>query len=183
MYDHLRPRARFYTHLPTRSNQPLTQNPSRLPLPNLGHEFSATLGLSKCKRLRSHPPYNPLSYNCITLFDLQFHIRPNGSCPYDEYLTGVFQSGSKKDAAKISATVERLRECGSAALTKVSRAEKMNDVWQLRVGAHRVFYFWNILANRYVMLNGFRKKSPKTPHRELQKAEALRFEHLDGGGK
>ena len=123
-----------------------------------------------------------MGYNCLPVHGLNFHIRPNGSCPYNEYVTTVFQSGSKQEAAKIRATVERLKQCGSAALAKISRAEKMNDVWQLRVGAHRIFYFWHDVASRYVMLNGFRKQSRKTPLGELQKAETLRFEHLRGGG-
>jgi phage-related protein len=58
-------------------------------------------------------------------------------------------------------------------------AEKMNGVWQLRPGHHRIFYFWHAQAGRYVLLNGFRKKSNKTPRKELTKAETLRAEHLD----
>ena len=59
----------------------------------------------------------------------------------------------------------------------------MNDVWQLRIGRHRVFYFWHGAAQAYVILNGFRKQSRKTPPAELQRAEALRVEHLAGRGK
>lgn len=115
------------------------------------------------------------------MHDLDFHIRPNGSCPYDEYVQSVFYSGKKKEAAKIRATVDRLKELGSASLVAMKLAEKMNDVWQLRVGAHRLFYFWHVDARRYVMLSGFRKKTPKTPPSELERAEALRVEHLETG--
>lgn len=58
----------------------------------------------------------------------------------------------------------------------------MNDVWQLRIGAHRIFYFWHNDAQRYVIVNGFRKQSNKTPPAELQKAEDLRVEYLKVGG-
>ena len=112
---------------------------------------------------------------------MEFHIRPNGSCPYDEYVRTVFQSGAKKEAAKIRATVDRLKESGSARLATMELAEKMNDVWQLRVGAHRLFYFWHVNPQRYVVLSGFRKKTPKTPLSELERAEALRVEHLEAG--
>ena len=117
------------------------------------------------------------------MYRLDFHIRPNGSCPYDEYVMSVFQSGKKQEAAKIRATVDRLMQSGSDGLVKLQRAEKMNDVWQLRVGMHRVFYFWQGPARAYVILNGFRKQSRKTPPAELQRAEALRVEHLAGRGK
>ena len=113
------------------------------------------------------------------MYDFDFHIRPTGSCPYDEYVKGVFQSGTKQEAAKIRAAVDRLQQSGSYGLTKMRLAEKMNDVWQLRVGVHRVFYFWHADARRYVILNGFRKQSRKTPTAELQRAESLRIEHLE----
>lgn len=62
------------------------------------------------------------------MHDLDFHIRPNGSCPYDEYVQSVFYSGKKKEAAKIRATVDLLKELGSASLVAMKLAEKMNDV-------------------------------------------------------
>lgn len=113
---------------------------------------------------------------------IDFHIRPNGSCPYDEYVDAVYLSGKKAEAAKIRATVDRLSASGSFDLVKMQLAEKMNDVWQLRVKMHRIFYFWRDDAQRYVILNGFRKTTRKTPPSELQKAEYLRAENLAGGG-
>ena len=117
------------------------------------------------------------------MYDAEFHIRPNGSCPYDEYVKDVFQSGAKKEAAKIRATVEQLKQSGSYGLAGMKRTEKMNDVWQLRIAVHRIFYFWHDEAQRYVILNGFRKQSRKTPPPELDRAEALRVEHLEAGGR
>ena len=114
---------------------------------------------------------------------LELHIRPNGSCPYNEYVQRVFQSGKKKEAARIRATVDRLMQSGSDGLAKMRLAEKMNDVWQLRIGVHRIFYFWHGGIQRYVILNGFRKQTRKTPPAELHRAEALRVEHLESGGK
>lgn len=112
---------------------------------------------------------------------LEFHLRPNGSCPYNEYVQRVFQSGKKKDAARIRATVDRLTQSGSDGLAKMGLAEKMNDVWQLRIGVHRIFYFWHSAIRRYVILNGFQKQTRKTPPAELRRAEALRVEHLEAG--
>ena len=113
---------------------------------------------------------------------LEFHVRPNGLCPYDDYVNSVFQSGKKQEAAKVRATLDRLAQSGSDGLVKMRLAEKMNDVWQLRIGVHRVFYFWHGNARQFVILNGFRKQTRKTPSAELHRAEALRVEHLDAGG-
>ena len=113
---------------------------------------------------------------------IAFHTRTNGSCPYDEYVSGVHRWGKKNEAAKIRVTVEQLDKWGSVELVKRQLAEKMNDVWQLRVKQHRIFYFWHEDAQQYIMLNGFRKATKKTPPVELHRAEALRAENLEAGG-
>ena len=112
------------------------------------------------------------------MYTLVFHVRPDGSCPYNEYVQQVHGSGRKGDAAKIRAFVERLRQFGSQRLAAMQAAEKMNDVWQLRPGRHCIFYFSYANVGRYVLLNGFQKKSRKTPPAELNRAETLRAEHL-----
>ena len=53
----------------------------------------------------------------------------------------------------------------------------MNDVWQLRSGRHRLFYFWDDILSRYVILNGFLKQSRQTPRGELLRAERLRTDY------
>ena len=82
--------------------------------------------------------------------------------------------------AKIRTYLARLGKEGTRVLIGARCAEKMNDVWQLRAGAHRIFYFWHTEARQYVILNGFRKSSRKTPRQELARAETLRAEHLGG---
>ena len=111
-----------------------------------------------------------------------FHYRPNGSCPYEEYVRKVFFSGRKTDAAKIRAYADRLGELGSQRLVELKWAEKMNDVWQLRPAPHRIFYFWDSRGRKYVLLNGYEKKTKRTPPKELKRAEALREEHHAPGG-
>lgn len=115
------------------------------------------------------------------MYRVELHTRPNGPCPYHEYVNMVFRSGAKREAARIRAILERLAKDGSERLARQGLSEKMNDVWQLRVGAHRIFYFWHVEAGQYVILNGFRKQTRKTPPSQLQRAEALRSEHLNKG--
>ena len=112
------------------------------------------------------------------MYPAVFHRRPNGAIPYEEYVRSVYHAGQKTEAAKIRAFVERLRQEGSQGLVAKRWVEKMNDVWQLRAGHHRVFYFWHSEAEQYVILNGFRKRSRRTPRTELERAESLRAEHL-----
>jgi len=52
-----------------------------------------------------------------------------------------------------------------------------DGIWELRPGSNRVFYFF-YQDNTFVLLHQFRKKSQKTPQRELKKAKAERDNYL-----
>lgn len=113
------------------------------------------------------------------MYEASPHIRVNGSCPYEEYVQGVFDSGRKGDAAKIQVYIDHLQSMGSEALAQMKWSEKMgNELWQLRPKKHRIFYYWDSQEAQYVILNGFEKKTPKTPPAELETAERLRQEHM-----
>ena len=43
------------------------------------------------------------------------------------------------------------------------------DIWELRPGINRVFFFYH-KDDTYVLLHQFRKKTQKTPRREIEKA-------------
>lgn len=53
-----------------------------------------------------------------------------------------------------------------------------NEIWELRPGTNRVFYFF-IEKDTFVLLHHFRKKSQKTPRREIEKAKAERKDYLE----
>ena len=112
------------------------------------------------------------------MYVVAFHQRLDGTVPFEEYVQTVYHAGQKSGAARIRAIVERLGQEGSQRLVARRWAENMNDVWQLRAGQHRIFYFWHPEAGRYVILNGFRKRSRRTPRAELARAESLRAEYL-----
>ena len=111
------------------------------------------------------------------MYRIHLHVRPNGRRPFIEYLENLQRSGSLKDADKISATVDDLSAHGSQRLARLRKAEKMNGVWQLRCGAHRVFYFWDRTRRAYVVLSAFRKRTARTPRAEIQRAERLMREY------
>ena len=113
----------------------------------------------------------------MTAYDVHYHVRPNGGCPFTEYMETLRRYGSTRDVERINAAVDDLREYGSQRSVRLRRAEKMNDVWQIRSGSHRVFYFWDRSSQRYILLQGYRKQSSRTPRRELQRAERLMREY------
>ena len=112
------------------------------------------------------------------MFKVHSYVRPNGDCPFDEYVDVVIRAGDKGGLARIQDMVERLAELGSHGLTQQRWADKLNDVGELRWGAHRVLYFWDSIDLTFVLLNWFRKKTPRTPAAEKHQAETLRAEYL-----
>ena len=46
-----------------------------------------------------------------------------------------------------------------------------DDIWELRPGNNRVFFFYHDNGT-YILLHHFRKKSQKTPKKEIQKASS-----------
>lgn len=47
------------------------------------------------------------------------------------------------------------------------------DIWELRPGNNRVLFFYH-KDNTYILLHLFRKRTQKTPRREIEKAKAER---------
>ena len=52
-----------------------------------------------------------------------------------------------------------------------------DDIWELRPGNNRVFYFF-FENDTFVLLHHFRKKSQKTPRREIEKAKNERIDYI-----
>ena len=51
------------------------------------------------------------------------------------------------------------------------------DIWELRPGSNRVLYFY-CGENSFVLLHSFRKKTQKTPWREIAQAKKERDDYL-----
>ena len=65
----------------------------------------------------------------------------------------------------------------TADLKYVFLSVKEEDIWELRPGNNRVFYFYYD-ESQYVLLHHFRKKSQKTPKREITRAKAERDDYI-----
>ena len=51
------------------------------------------------------------------------------------------------------------------------------NIWELRPGTNRIFYFY-CDNDGFVLLHSFRKKTQKTPIREIEKAKSERDDYL-----
>lgn len=57
-----------------------------------------------------------------------------------------------------------------------------DGIWELRPGVNRIFFFY-FENGTYVLLHQHRKKTQKTPKREIKKAKQERKEYLQMKGK
>ena len=56
-----------------------------------------------------------------------------------------------------------------------------DDIWELRPGNNRIFYFY-FKNDTFVLLHQFRKKTQKTPQREIEKAKSERDDWISRKG-
>ncbi len=86
----------------------------------------------------------------------------------DQPVRGYIDSLPDKERAKVKALIDYLSE---KVVLNEPHAKKISGypgLYELRPGNHRVFYCYH--EGRVVLLHAFRKKSDKTPQREIETA-------------
>lgn len=91
---------------------------------------------------------------------------------------------SNKDARiqhkQVSLYIELLRQNGTRLNDNITK--HLDDgIWELRPGNNRIFYFFSC-GETYVLLHQFRKKTQKTPKREIERAKSEREDYLNRKG-
>ena len=115
------------------------------------------------------------------MYTVEFYETRDGQCPVWEFLENLrIKSASNKDARiqhkQASLYIELLQQNGTHMNAEITK--HLDDgIWELRPGNNRVFYFF-YQNDTYVLLHQFRKKSQKTPKREIEKAKAERNDYL-----
>ena len=105
----------------------------------------------------------------------------HGKCPIWDFLEALrLKAPTNKDARiqhkQASLYIELLQQNGTHMNAEITK--HLDDgIWELRPGNNRVFYFF-YQNDTYVLLHQFRKKSQKTPKREIEKAKAERNDYL-----
>lgn len=80
----------------------------------------------------------------------------------------------------MSSTVQLLADHGTRLGENITKHLE-DDIWELRPGNNRVLYFYH-KDDTYVLLHQFRKKTQKTPRREIEKAKAERDDWISRRG-
>ena len=116
-----------------------------------------------------------MAYNII------FYEKQNGKSEVFDFLENLrIKSSTSKDARiqykQVTLFIELLTLNGTL-LPETITKHLTEDIWELRPGANRIFYFF-CDNDTYVLLHSFRKKTKKTPRREIDKAKAERDDYL-----
>ncbi|MBQ6900909.1 MAG: type II toxin-antitoxin system RelE/ParE family toxin [Firmicutes bacterium] len=91
------------------------------------------------------------------------------------------QSATNKDSRiqykQLLLYIQLLQENGRNLPENISKHLE-NGIWELRPGNNRIlFFFWD--GEACILLHHFRKKTQKTPRRELEKAEREMMDFLN----
>ena len=115
------------------------------------------------------------------MYEIEFYETKDGKCPTWDFLEALrLKAPTNKDARiqhkQASLYIELLQQNGTHMNAEITK--HLDDgIWELRPGNNRVFYFF-YQNDTYVLLHQFRKKSQKTPKREIEKAKTERNDYL-----
>ncbi len=83
----------------------------------------------------------------------------------DQPVKAYIEALPDKERAKVKALIDNL---SVKIVLNEPHAKKIGSLFELRPGAHRIFYCYH--EGKVVLLHAFRKKSNKTPQREIDTA-------------
>lgn len=107
------------------------------------------------------------------MYTIEFYEKDNGESEIWNFLESLrIKATTSKDARiqyrQATLYIQLLQDNGK---------HLEDGIWELRPGNNRVFYFY-FENDTFVLLHQFRKKSQKTPRREIEKAKAERNDYL-----
>lgn len=117
------------------------------------------------------------------MFQVEFYEDDQGCSEIWDWLEELrSKAGSDKNSrVQLKQTeycIELLAENGTRLPESITKY-LCDGIWELRPGNNRIFYFFRKNENSYVLLHHFRKKTRKTPAREIERAKAERTDYLN----
>ena len=115
------------------------------------------------------------------MYTVEFYETQDGECQVWDFLEGLrIKAATNKDARiqhkQASLYIELLQQNGTHLNENITKHLE-DGIWELRPGNNRVFYFF-FQDDVFVLLHQFRKKSQKTPKREIEKAKRERYDYV-----
>ncbi|NMA18608.1 MAG: type II toxin-antitoxin system RelE/ParE family toxin [Clostridiaceae bacterium] len=111
------------------------------------------------------------------MFKIEFYSTADGVSELWDFLDDLQKKAIKSKDARVQHKqivlyIQLLKDYGTRLGENITKHLE-DDIWELRPGNNRVLFFYH-KDNTYVLLHQFRKKTQKTPRREIEKAKAKR---------
>lgn len=111
------------------------------------------------------------------MYNIEFYSDANGVSELWDFLDDLQEKSAKSKDARIQHKqnvqyIQLLEDHGTRLGENITK-HLDDDIWELRPGNNRVLYFFH-KDNTFILLHQFRKKTQKTPPREIAKAKAER---------
>ena len=111
------------------------------------------------------------------MYNIEFYSSVDGKSELWEFLEDLKKrSLTSKDARiqlkQIFLYFQLLRDHGTRLGSNITKYIG-DELWELRPGDNRIFYFF-YRNDTFILLHQFRKKTRKTPRREIERAKAER---------
>lgn len=115
------------------------------------------------------------------MYTVEFYETTDGKSELWDFLEELrVKTATSKDARiqykQISLYIQLLQDNGTRLGENITKHLE-DDIWELRPGNNRVLYFF-FENDTFVLLHHFRKKSQKTPRREIEKAKNERIDYI-----
>ena len=115
------------------------------------------------------------------MYNIDIYETTDGYSDIRDFLETLrVKAGTVKDAriqyGQAARYIELLQENGTNLPVEIVKHLE-DEIWELRPGNNRIFFFY-FDHGTYVLLHHFRKKSQRTPHREIVKAKAEMKEYI-----
>jgi phage-related protein len=110
--------------------------------------------------------------------DIIFYKTSNNKVPIEEFL----ESLPDKQVKKILWVLRLVKQLDKVPIEYFKKLESTDDIWEVRVSSgnndYRLLGFWN--KSKFIILtNGFKKKSQKTPRKEIHLAEIRKKDYME----
>lgn len=114
-------------------------------------------------------------------YTIEFYITKNGEVLILKFLEKLRKKSKNDKNARIqyrqiSLYIDLLQRNGVNLNENIIKHLE-DGIWKLRPGVNRIFFFY-FENGTYVLLHQYRKKTQKTPKREIKKAKQERKEYL-----
>ena len=115
------------------------------------------------------------------MYTVMFYETADGRSELWDFLEELrMKAATNKDARiqhkQITLYIQLLQENGTRLNENITKHLE-DGIWERRPGNNRVFYFF-FENDTFVLLHHFRKKSQKTPKREIEKAKNERADYI-----